>query len=180
MGGSLRAGSELSGQLQELQDKCFIRPSHSPWGAPVLFMKKKDISFHMCINHKELNKLTVKYRYPLPMIDDLFDQLRGAVVGDALGRKDRVKSRRVRGMILAAQSEAFKQENVLAERLHGLDQQMKRKGDESLYFMDRIWVLLVGSVMDEAHASRLRWMIYPVVLTDAAEMLEMRLDLSTA
>ncbi|GJS59543.1 putative reverse transcriptase domain-containing protein [Tanacetum coccineum] len=76
-----------------------------------------------------------------------------ATMGDALSRKERVKSRRVRGMILAAQSEAFKQENVLTERLHGLDPQMERKGDESLYFMDRIWVLLVGSVMDEAHAS---------------------------
>ncbi|GJW02454.1 hypothetical protein Tco_1561310 [Tanacetum coccineum] len=81
---------------------------------------------------------------------------RANVVGDALSRKERVKLRRVRGKILAAQSEAFKQENVLAERLHGLDQQMERKGDESLYFMDRIWVLLVGSVMDEAHASRLQ------------------------
>ncbi|GKB09870.1 hypothetical protein Tco_0843793 [Tanacetum coccineum] len=103
------------------------------------------------------------------------------ILGDALSRKERVKSRRVRGMILAAQSEAFKQENVLAERLHGLDQQMERKGDNSLYFMDRIWVLLVGSVMDKAHASRylewnsgddqlrLRRMIYLVVLADAAE-----------
>ncbi|GJY62830.1 hypothetical protein Tco_0464290 [Tanacetum coccineum] len=81
------------------------------------------------------------------------------VVSDALSRKKRVKSRRVRGMILAAQSEAFKQENILAERLHGLDQQMERKGDESLYFMDRIWVLLVGSVMDEAHASR--YLVHP-------------------
>ncbi|GKD86053.1 hypothetical protein Tco_1357207 [Tanacetum coccineum] len=62
-------------------------------------------------------------------------------------------------MILAAQSEAFKQENVVAERLHGLDQHMKRKVDESLYFMDRIWVLLVGSVMDEAHASR--YLVHP-------------------
>ncbi|GKF84402.1 hypothetical protein Tco_0249300, partial [Tanacetum coccineum] len=52
----------------------------------------------------------------------------------------------VRGMILTAQSEVFKQENILAERLHGLDQQMKRKGDRSLYFMDRIWVPLVGGV----------------------------------
>ncbi|GJW81021.1 hypothetical protein Tco_0144996 [Tanacetum coccineum] len=176
---------------------------------------------------EELNKLTIKNRYPLPRIEDLFDQLRRACpflkidfrsgyhqlrghedaipktafrtryrhfestvmpfgltnaptskeehevhlklvleslrkeklyakfskLGDALSRKERVKSRRVRGMILAAQSEAFKQENILAERLHGLDQQMERKGDESLYFMDRIWVLLVGSVMDEAHAS---------------------------
>ncbi|GJQ96703.1 hypothetical protein Tco_0007842 [Tanacetum coccineum] len=76
------------------------------------------------------------------------------ILGDALSRKERLNSRRVRGMILVAQSEAFKQENVLAERLLGLDQQMERKGDESLYFMDRIWVLLVGSVMDEAHASR--------------------------
>ncbi|GJX89229.1 putative reverse transcriptase domain-containing protein [Tanacetum coccineum] len=75
-------------------------------------------------------------------------------MGDVLSRKERVKSRSVRGMILAAQSEAFKQENVLAERLHGLDQQMERKGDESLYFMDQIWDLLVGSIMDEAHASR--------------------------
>ncbi|GJR00696.1 putative reverse transcriptase domain-containing protein [Tanacetum coccineum] len=226
-------------------------------------MKKKDGSFRMCIDHRELNKLTVKNRYPLPRIDDLFDQLRGACpflkidfrsgyhqlrvhedaipktafrtryghfestvmpfgltnapavfmdlmnrvckpylgrfvivfiddilayskskeehevhlklvleslrkeklyakfskLGDALSRKERVKSRRVRGMILAAQSEAFKQENVLAERLHGLDQQMERKGDESLYFMDRIWVLLVESVMDEAHASR--YLVHP-------------------
>ncbi|GJZ82856.1 hypothetical protein Tco_0648029 [Tanacetum coccineum] len=172
-------------------------------GSPVLFMKKKDGSFRMCIDRRELNKLTVKNRYPLPMIDDLFDQLRGACpflkiyfrsgyhqlrvhvdaipktafltryrhfestvmpfgltnaptskeehkvhlklvleslregeavcqvptdvhLGGALSRKKRVKSRRVRGMILAAQSEAFKQENVL----------------------------LVGSIMDEAHASR--------------------------
>ncbi|GKA24942.1 hypothetical protein Tco_0710975 [Tanacetum coccineum] len=193
---------------------------------------------------RELNKLTVKNRYPLPRIDDLFDQFmrsesyslkidfrpgyhqlrvhENAIpktafrtrygyfestvmpfgltntpaskeehevhlkllleslrkekmylnflilqvttdvhLGDVLSRKERVKSRRVRGMILAAQSEAFKQENVLAERLHGLDPQMERKGDESLYFMDWIWVLLVGSVMDEARASR--------VLVDAVE-----------
>ncbi|GKE40052.1 putative reverse transcriptase domain-containing protein [Tanacetum coccineum] len=91
------------------------------------------------------------------------------VVADALSRKERVKPKRVRamamtiqsgvkGMILAAQGEAFNQENVLAERLHGLDQQMERKGDGSLYFMDRIWVPLVGGVriviMDEAHKSR--------------------------
>ncbi|GJY21357.1 hypothetical protein Tco_0393923 [Tanacetum coccineum] len=143
--------------------------------APVLFMKKKDGSFGMCIDHRELNKLIVKNRYPLPRIDDLFDKLRGAfvivfiddilaysklkeehevhlklvleslrkekpyakfsksnVVGDALSRRERVKSRRVRGMILAAQRQAFKQENVLVERLHGLDSQMERKGDEDI------------------------------------------------
>ncbi|GJY95668.1 putative reverse transcriptase domain-containing protein [Tanacetum coccineum] len=69
---------ELSAQLQELQDKGFIRPSHSPWGALVLFVKKKDGALRMCINHRELNKLTIKNRYPLPRIDDPFDQLQGA------------------------------------------------------------------------------------------------------
>ncbi|GKA64911.1 putative reverse transcriptase domain-containing protein [Tanacetum coccineum] len=68
---------ELSGQLKELQDKGFIRPSLSPWGAPVLFVMKKDSSFRMCIDYRELNKLTVKNRYPLPRIYDLFDQLQG-------------------------------------------------------------------------------------------------------
>ncbi|GJX80813.1 hypothetical protein Tco_0328962 [Tanacetum coccineum] len=66
---------ELSEQLKELSDKGFIRPSSSPWGATILFVKKKDGSFLMCINYRELNKLTVKNRYPLPRIDDLFDQL---------------------------------------------------------------------------------------------------------
>ncbi|GKA39358.1 putative reverse transcriptase domain-containing protein [Tanacetum coccineum] len=71
---------ELSTQLQELSDKGFIRLSSSPWGAPVLFAKKKDGSFRMCIDYRELNKLTVKNRYPLPRIDDLFDQLQGSSV----------------------------------------------------------------------------------------------------
>ncbi|GJX27495.1 putative reverse transcriptase domain-containing protein [Tanacetum coccineum] len=69
---------ELSNQLKELQEKSFIRPSSSPWGALVLFVKKKDGSFRMCIDYRELNKLTVKNRYPLPRIDDLFDQLQGS------------------------------------------------------------------------------------------------------
>ncbi|GKE23653.1 putative reverse transcriptase domain-containing protein, partial [Tanacetum coccineum] len=308
---------ELSGQLQKLQDKGFIRPSHSPWGAPLLFVKKKDGSLRMCIDYRELNKLTVKNRYPLPRIDDLFDQLLGSqffskidlwfygsdeqkeafhalknnlcdapiltlpdkvedfvvyydasnqglgyvlmqrgkviayasrqlkiyeknyttqnlelgavifalktwrhylygtksviytdhkslqhifdqkelnmrqrrwielfsdyeceiryhpgkanVVADALSRKERLKPRRVRAMamtiqtgirekIQAAQSEALKQENVLAKSLHGLDQQMENKKDESLYFIDCIGVPLVGRIrtviMDESYKSK--------------------------
>nr|GFB24264.1 putative reverse transcriptase domain-containing protein [Tanacetum cinerariifolium] len=69
---------ELSNQLKELQEKGFIRPSHSPWGAPVLFVKKKDGAMRMCIDYREVNKLTIKNRYPLLRIDDLFDQLQGA------------------------------------------------------------------------------------------------------
>ncbi|GJU42169.1 putative reverse transcriptase domain-containing protein [Tanacetum coccineum] len=75
---------ELSDQLQELADRGFIRPSTSPWGALVLFVKKKDGSFRMCIDYQELNKLTVKNRYPLPRIDDLFDQLQGSSVNSKI------------------------------------------------------------------------------------------------
>ncbi|GKF04759.1 putative reverse transcriptase domain-containing protein, partial [Tanacetum coccineum] len=71
---------EFLDQLQELLEKQFIRPSSSPWGAPVLFVKKKNGSFRMCIDYRELNKLTVKNRYPLPRIDDLFNQLQGSSV----------------------------------------------------------------------------------------------------
>ncbi|KAA3473724.1 DNA/RNA polymerases superfamily protein [Gossypium australe] len=71
---------ELKAQIQELLDRGFIRPSISPWGAPVLFVKKKDGSMWMCIDYRQLNKLTIKNKYPLPRIDDLFDQLKGASV----------------------------------------------------------------------------------------------------
>ncbi|GJT33122.1 putative reverse transcriptase domain-containing protein [Tanacetum coccineum] len=288
---------ELSEQLQELQDKGFIQPSYSPWGAPVLFVKKKDGSFCMCIDYHELNKLTIKNRYPLLRIDDLFDQLQGAcyfskidlqsgyhqlrtkedhenhlrlmlellrkeklyakfskcefwlqevhflghvvnhegihvdpskikavkswkasttpsekelnmrqrrwlelfsdyeckikyhpgkanVVADALSRKERVKPRQMRamtmtiqsgvkGLILAAQGEAFKDENVIAKGLNGTYQQMEKREDGSIYYMDRIWVPLVGGVrtkiMDEAHKTR---------LTKSAHFLAIREDYS--
>ena len=71
---------ELKKQLQELLEKGFIRPSISPWGAPVLFVKKKDGSMRLCIDYRELNRVTIKNKYPLPRIDDLLDQLRGATV----------------------------------------------------------------------------------------------------
>ncbi|KAG8485634.1 hypothetical protein CXB51_018875 [Gossypium anomalum] len=71
---------ELKSQLQELIDRGFARLSFSPWGAPVLFVKKKDGTMRMCIDYRQLNKVTVKNKYPLPGIDDLFDQLKGATV----------------------------------------------------------------------------------------------------
>ncbi|GKD53754.1 putative reverse transcriptase domain-containing protein, partial [Tanacetum coccineum] len=87
---------ELSEQLQELSDKGFIRPSSSPWGAPVLFVKKKDGSFRMCIDYRELNKLTVKNRYPLPRIDDLFDQLQGSNIYSKIDLRSGYHQLRVR------------------------------------------------------------------------------------
>ena len=69
---------ELKDQLQDLLSKGLIRPTISPWGAPILFVKKKDGTMRMCIDYRQLNKVTVKNKYPLSRIDDLFDQLHGA------------------------------------------------------------------------------------------------------
>ena len=65
-------------QLQELLEKKYIQPNVSPWRAPVFFVKKKDATLRLCIDYRQLNKVTVKNKYPLPRIDDLFDQMRGA------------------------------------------------------------------------------------------------------
>ncbi|XP_024312059.1 LOW QUALITY PROTEIN: uncharacterized protein LOC100823542 [Brachypodium distachyon] len=72
--------AELKKQLQELQEKGYIRPSSSPWGAPVIFVQKKDGTQRMCVDYRSLNEVTIKNKYPLPRIDDLFDQLEGATV----------------------------------------------------------------------------------------------------
>jgi hypothetical protein len=72
--------AELKEQLQELLDKGYIRPSASPWGAPIIFVPKKDGTQRMCVDYRSLNEVTVKNKYPLPRIDDLFDQLKGAYV----------------------------------------------------------------------------------------------------
>ena len=69
---------ELKVQMEEMVNKGFVRSSMSPWGAPVLFVKKKDGSMRLCIDYRELNKVTIRNQYPLPRIDDLFDQLQGA------------------------------------------------------------------------------------------------------
>ena len=71
---------ELKKQIQDLLSKGFIRPSVSPWGAPVLFVKKNDGSLRLCVDYRKLNQVTIKNKYPLPRIDDLFDQLKGAKV----------------------------------------------------------------------------------------------------
>src|SRR3954469_22585933 len=72
--------AELKEQIRDLQTKGFIRPSSSPWGAPVLFVEKKDVTMRMCVDYRSLNDVTIKNKYPLPVINDLFDQLEGACV----------------------------------------------------------------------------------------------------
>ncbi|GJZ03205.1 putative reverse transcriptase domain-containing protein [Tanacetum coccineum] len=128
-------------------------------------------SLQHIFDQKELN---MRQRRWIELFSDYECEIRyhpgkANVVADALSRKERLKPRRVRAMavtiqagiretIQAAQSEALKQENILMENLHGLDQQMEKKEGESLYFMDRIWVPLIGDVrtmiMDEAHKSK--------------------------
>ena len=87
---------ELKTQLQELVDKGFISPSISPWGAPVLFVKKKDGTWRLCINYRQLNKVTIRKKYPLPRIDDLFDQLQGARVFSKIDFRSRYHQLRIR------------------------------------------------------------------------------------
>jgi hypothetical protein len=72
--------AELKKQIEELLSKGFIRPSSSPWGAPTLFVNKKDGSRRLCIDYRSLNEVTIENKYPLPQIEDLFDQMRGAKV----------------------------------------------------------------------------------------------------
>ncbi|GJY50845.1 hypothetical protein Tco_0441692 [Tanacetum coccineum] len=151
---------ELSEQLQELQDNGFLRPSHFPCGTPVLFMKKKDGSFRMCIDHRELNKLTVKNRYPLPRIEDLFDQLREACpflkidfrsgrfvivfIDDILAYS---KSKEEHEVHLKLVLESLRKEKLYA-KFSKHNSKEWNSGDDQLI---------------------LRWMIYLVVLADAAE-----------
>ena len=87
---------ELRVQLQGLLDKGFMKPSTSPWGAPVLFSKKKGKTLRLCIDYRQLNKVTIKNRYPLPRIDDLFDQLRGVRVYSKIDLRTSYHQLRVR------------------------------------------------------------------------------------
>ena len=84
-----KALTELKAQIQELLDKGFIHPSASPWGAPILFVMKKNGSLRMCINYRKLNGVTIWNMYPLPRIDDLFDQFQGATIFSKIDLRSR-------------------------------------------------------------------------------------------
>jgi hypothetical protein len=88
---------ELKLQLKEMMDKGYIRPSVSPWGAPILFVKKKDGTLQLCIDYRQLNKVTIKNKYPLPRINDLFDQLGGASIFSKIDLISRYHQVRIKG-----------------------------------------------------------------------------------
>ena len=87
---------ELKLQLQELLEKRFIYPSVSPWGAPVLFVKKKDGTLRLCVNYRQLNKMIVKNKNPLPRIEELFDQLKGASVFSKIDLRSAYRQLRIK------------------------------------------------------------------------------------
>jgi hypothetical protein len=88
--------AELKEQLQELLDKGYICPSASSWGAPVIFVPKKDGTQRMCIDYRSLNEVTIKNKYPLPRIDDLFNQLKGACVFSKIDLRSGYYQRKIR------------------------------------------------------------------------------------
>ncbi|GJU19980.1 putative reverse transcriptase domain-containing protein, partial [Tanacetum coccineum] len=136
---------ELSNQLQELADRGFIRPSTSPWGALVLFVKKKDGSFRMCIDYRELNKLTIKNRYPLPRIDDLFDQVQGSSVYSKIDLRSGYHQLRVMPFCLT---------NAPAVFMDLMNRMYKPYLDKFIIvFIDDI---LIYSLNKEEHANHLR------------------------
>nr|GEY24790.1 putative reverse transcriptase domain-containing protein [Tanacetum cinerariifolium] len=159
---------ELAEQLQELSNKGFIRPSSSPWGAPVLFFKKKDGSFRMCIDYRELNKLTVKNRCPLPKIDDLFDQLQRPLRVRALVL---TMGLNLPKKILEAQTEALKPENLSPGDVRGmlrkdlLKEKLEPRANGTLCLNNRSWVPCFGDlrtlIMIESHKSK--YLIHPEI-----------------
>ena len=88
--------NELKSQLKELIDKKYIRPSVSPWGEPVIFVKNKDITMRLCIDYHQLNMMTIKNRYLFPCIDDLFDQVCGATVFSKIDLRSRYHQVRIK------------------------------------------------------------------------------------
>ncbi|GKD81252.1 putative reverse transcriptase domain-containing protein [Tanacetum coccineum] len=141
--------NDLSEQLQELSDKVFIRPSSSPWGAPVLFVKKKDGSFRMCIDYRELNKLTVKNRYPLPRIDDLFDQLQGSSIYSKIDLRSGYHQLRVREQDIP--KTAFRTRKEHEEHLKAILELLKKEKLYAKFSKCEFWipkVQFLGHVID--------------------------------
>ncbi|XP_072071943.1 uncharacterized protein [Arachis hypogaea] len=139
--------TELKNQLEELLQKGFIRPSASPWGAPVLFVKKKDGSMCLCVDYRQLNKIMVKNKYPLPRIDDLMDQLQGATVFSKIDLRS--------GVLQPLGIPEWKWEDISMDFVMGLPRTQAGRDD--------IWVI-VDRLTKTAH-------FLPVKATDSLERL---------
>ncbi|GJR44997.1 putative reverse transcriptase domain-containing protein [Tanacetum coccineum] len=152
---------ELSDQLQELLDKGFIRPSSSPWGAPVLFVTKRDGSFRMYIDYRELNKLTVKNRYPLLRIDDLFDQLQGSSIYSKINLRSGYYQLRVREEDIPKTAfrtryghYEFKEQEGTKERFKAIMELLKKEELYAKFFKCEFWlpnVQFLGHVLPKIH-----------------------------
>ncbi|KAA3477065.1 reverse transcriptase [Gossypium australe] len=126
---------ELKAQLQELTDKGFARPSFSPWSAPVLFVRKKDGSMRLCIDYRQLNKVTVKNKYPLPSIDDLFDQLKGATVFSKIDLRSRFVVVFIKDILIYSRDE-----NDHAEHLSMVLQVLREKQLYAKFRKSEFWL----------------------------------------
>ncbi|KAJ8755156.1 hypothetical protein K2173_018954 [Erythroxylum novogranatense] len=139
---------ELKAQLQELLDKGFIRLSVSPWGAPVLFVKKKDGTLRLCIDYRQLNWVTVKNKYPLPRIDDLFDQLQGAQVFTKLDLRSRYYQLRIAEADVP--KSAFRSRHEHAEHLRTVLQIMRERQLYAKFTKCEFWldeVVFLGHIV---------------------------------
>nr|GEW18950.1 putative reverse transcriptase domain-containing protein [Tanacetum cinerariifolium]GEW47051.1 putative reverse transcriptase domain-containing protein [Tanacetum cinerariifolium] len=152
---------ELSKQLQELSEKGFIRPSSSPWGPPVLFVKKKDRSFRMCIDYRELNKLTVKNRYPLLRIDDLLINFKDRV-GRTFWQTGEVNPRYVGPFKVLAKVGAVAYKLELPQELSRVHSTFQVSNLKKCYFDEPLAVLLDGLHIDD----KLYFMEEPIEIMD--------------
>jgi hypothetical protein len=157
---------ELKIQLQELLNKEYIRPSVSPWGAPVLFVKKKDGTLRLCIDYRQLKKMTIKNKYPLPRINDMFDQVGGAKIFSKLDlrfgyHQVRIKDEDIRKTTFRTRYGHYKfvvipfgLTNMLAKFMYLMNSIFSQYLDKFLLlFIDNI---LVYSKTEEEHEEHLR------------------------
>jgi hypothetical protein len=141
---------ELKKQIAELQSKGFIRPSSSPLGVPVLFVEKKDVTQWMCVDYWSLNEVTIKNKYPLPRIEDLFDQMKGASVFSKIDLRSGYHQLKIR------ESDIPKTAFRTRYGLYEYKVFMKNLDKFVVVFIDDI---LIFSKMEEEHEKHLRMVL---------------------
>jgi hypothetical protein len=160
---------ELKKQIAELQSKGFIRPSSSSWGAPVLFVEKKDGTQQMCVDYRSLNEVTIKNKYPLPRIEDLFDQMKGASVFSMIDLRSGYHQLKIRESDIPKTAfhtryglyeytvMSFGQTNAPAYFMYLMNKVFMEYLDKFLVFF--IGVILIFSKTEEEHEKHLRMVL---------------------